>query len=68
MRTGIDLNQLMRDQVRQEKMDGRSHFLAAEQGGSQRRIRDEGHGGVAFPELMSADVFLRLRDRTVGHI
>lgn len=36
MRTGIDLNQLMRDQVRQEKMDGRSHFLAAEQGGIQR--------------------------------
>lgn len=36
MRIGIDLNQLMCDQVRQEKMDGRSHFLAAEQGGSQR--------------------------------
>ena len=36
MRTGIDLNQLMRDQVRQEKIDGRSHFPAAEQGGIQR--------------------------------
>lgn len=68
MRIGIDLNQLMRDQVRQEKMDGRSHFLAAEQGGIQRCICDEGHGGGAFPYVESADVFLRLRDRTVGYI